>query len=207
MMTITEFYRYFRNPGLLTAETVQPLKEIVASYPSFEAAWVLYLQNLKKLNLAEFENALRLASIHVQERGRLFQLLNTSTVEKPVIAGMDVPTGYQLESPAASDETSGESLGEIARSISRKTRLLDNFQLAREAIERSEIKKIREERAQNAESDDTEELVTETLARIYLNQGHYQKAIGVMEKLSLKYPEKNIYFAGQIEKIKKLLNN
>ena len=50
----------------------------------------------------------------------------------------------------------------------------------------------------------SEELMTESLAKILLRQKKYKKAIKAYKILSLKYPEKNVFFAGQIQKIKKL---
>ena len=46
--------------------------------------------------------------------------------------------------------------------------------------------------------------MTESLAKILLKQKKYKKAIKAYKILSLKYPEKNVFFAGQIQKIKKL---
>jgi len=49
-----------------------------------------------------------------------------------------------------------------------------------------------------------ESLMTETLARIYVEQKNYDKAIQSYKILSLKYPEKSGFFADQIKAIKKL---
>lgn len=54
----------------------------------------------------------------------------------------------------------------------------------------------------------TEELpssVTITLANLYIEQGKFELAIKAFELLSLKYPEKSIYFANEIEKLRKKL--
>jgi hypothetical protein len=42
------------------------------------------------------------------------------------------------------------------------------------------------------------------LARIYIEQKNYKKAIQSYKILSLKYPEKSGFFADQIKAIKKL---
>lgn len=57
----------------------------------------------------------------------------------------------------------------------------------------------------NQEQEDS--LVTETLAKVYLLQKHYTKAIKAFEILKLKYPEKSSFFADQISEIRKLINS
>ncbi len=49
-------------------------------------------------------------------------------------------------------------------------------------------------------------LMTETLAKVYLQQKNYQKALQAYKILILKYPEKSGFFADQIRAIKKLIN-
>ena len=46
-----------------------------------------------------------------------------------------------------------------------------------------------------------------SLARIYIRQGRYRKALDIIERLSRKYPQKNAYFADQIRFLEKLIIN
>jgi hypothetical protein len=52
-------------------------------------------------------------------------------------------------------------------------------------------------------AEDNYDLVSETLAKIYIEQMLYHKAIDTYKKLSLKYPEKSRYFADLIQSIEK----
>ena len=54
---------------------------------------------------------------------------------------------------------------------------------------------------------DEEDCFTETLAKIYIKQRRYSKALEIIKKLSLKYPKKNAYFADQIRFLEKLIIN
>jgi len=76
-----------------------------------------------------------------------------------------------------------------------------NFPIKREKA--SFYSPIKMARLSVQEDDD---LVTETLANIYVHQQHFEKAIKAFEKLQLKYPEKSSYFANRIKDIQNQLN-
>ena len=61
--------------------------------------------------------------------------------------------------------------------------------------------------AEQTEPEDEENYFTETLAKIYVKQQRYDKALEIIKKLNLKYPKKNTYFADQIRFLEKLIIN
>ncbi|MCF4100132.1 hypothetical protein L1I30_00495 [Gillisia sp. M10.2A] len=87
----------------------------------------------------------------------------------------------------------------------RKFELIDDF------ISKSpKIKPGKSSGTVNIAKDRTtppEALMTETLARVYLEQNNYKKAIQAYKILILKNPEKSGFFADQIRAIKKLQEN
>ena len=61
--------------------------------------------------------------------------------------------------------------------------------------------------APSAEEPAAEELLSETLSKIYIQQQHYDKALRIIRSLSLNYPEKNRFFADQIRFLERLIEN
>lgn len=59
----------------------------------------------------------------------------------------------------------------------------------------------------DGDSDLDDSFFTESLAKIYIKQGKYHKAIEIIKKLSLNYPKKSIYFAEQIKELEELIIN
>ncbi len=49
---------------------------------------------------------------------------------------------------------------------------------------------------------ENKEVLSETLAKLYAQQGHREKAITMYRRLGLAFPEKSAYFAAAIEKLK-----
>lgn len=58
-----------------------------------------------------------------------------------------------------------------------------------------------------ASLQERDDLMTETLAGIYIKQGHFSKAMDIFDRLRLKYPEKSVYFARRIKALEEDINN
>ena len=87
------------------------------------------------------------------------------------------------------------------KKLSRKE-LIDKFILENPSISRPKAEFYNPISVAQNSIIDQENIVSETLAKIYEKQGYFEKAISIYEKLGLKYPEKSRYFAAQIERLR-----
>lgn len=90
---------------------------------------------------------------------------------------------------------------EKPKKLSRKE-LIDKFILENPSISRPKAEFYNPISVAQNSIIDQENIVSETLAKIYEKQGYFEKAMSIYEKLGLKYPEKSRYFAVQIERLK-----
>ncbi len=81
--------------------------------------------------------------------------------------------------------------------------LIEKFIKDEPQIRAPRSEKLDTENKARKSAEDNLDLVSETLAHIYIDQMLFHKAIDTYKKLSLKYPEKSTYFAGQISDLEK----
>lgn len=113
-------------------------------------------------------------------------LLETETEEEHIVEGEDKP---QLRGQSLIDNFINNEKGKI--------------QLKEEPEFVPEI----EDTSDDESSPTDEGYFTETLAKIYIKQGRYEKALEIIKRLDLNYPKKNAYFADQIRFLEKLIIN
>ena len=108
------------------------------------------------------------------------------------------------ESPkkdTAKSEEATETPEDSSHSTDKVVDLLDQFIKTKPKIKRQEREFFNAEKQGLKSIEDNSEIVTETLARLFLKQGHPSRAVDVYEKLRLQNPEKDAYFARLIEEI------
>jgi hypothetical protein len=116
---------------------------------------------------------------------------------------------FQLDESDQTQEKTKVVQDEIITEVTEeKVDLIEKFIKVNPTIQpRNDISTAQNDLAElnDTSENENDEFITETLSRIYLKQGHLQKAIDSFRRLSLKFPEKSVYFAEQIEEIKKML--
>ena len=90
------------HPEQLNADTLYELREVVARYPYYQAARLMFLQNLFLLHDASFGEELRKAAAFVPDRRVLFRMVEGRNYEVPAASG-DVTS--QPEEDSAADRT------------------------------------------------------------------------------------------------------
>ena len=230
------FNGYIKNADNLTGESVRPLTELVADFPFCQSARLLLSTALYKEKDVRYETELRTTAVYAGNRSilrkRIYRTGETKTrivlpdehVEKPV-------TEVKFEKTEPEKQTAGvdkyeelkrivrERIAQIEREQAQKTgkqkplsektkkELVDEFIKNEPSISRQRGTFFNPVEAARTSVVDQENIISETLAKIYLDQGYYDKAIKTYEKLSLKFPEKSAYFAALIKKAEKGLES
>lgn len=132
-------------------------------------------------------------------KGRLPVELNFSPSFKP--NGNEEASSNEKKTPEYSGPLTDESPSNRDRRTSA-SELIERFIEEEPTISRiGDIEIPTGDLAATGTADD-QEWVTETLAQIHEKQGNKSSAIGIYEKLALRFPEKSNYFASLIQKLK-----
>ena len=212
-----------QHPERLDRDTLYELRSMLALYPYYQNVRLLMLQNLYLLHDPTFDEELpKKEDTEPQQaphESRTLSLIDTflDSIPKeeekpaepkrkptPADAAVDY-VAYLLETEgdqAAEEESIPEMPGQdlidsFIKSDKRK------FVLNEEPLLSPPVESV----AENESEEPEEEYFTETLARIYIKQGRYSKALEIIQRLSLQVPKKNAYFADQIRFLEKLIIN
>ena len=169
------------------------LKKILNTYPYFQSVSAHLLKSLKIQEKESFNELLPKTALLSYNRRILRDWLFTSEE-------INTPDTSKIEKYSFLDWF--DIINDEVPKVEKKLDLIDEFIKNSPKIEFSE-----EEKSDNEITIDTkikDELITETLAKIYVTQKKFNKAIKAYDILSLKYPKKSSFFADQINYIKKL---
>ena len=227
-MQSKQFIKHIRNPHKIDKEDLLGLNNLCQEYPYCSSLHKLRLKALKQAGSEKYNKELKMTAAISGNRSLLFEYitqnsfkLNKNEVVKEIIT--NPKEIIQLGKPLQFDKSEKHSFSEWlklthVKPINRndhsdkKPKLKPTQKTTKivEFIKASKNKKLQKKEffspTNSALESSTENnnLMTETLARVYLEQGHYEKAITAYEILSLKYPQKSSLFANQIKAIKQI---
>jgi len=218
MSNLIESIQASRN---IKAEDVATIDSLLLEFPYYQTAQLLLTKGLLNTNSIRYNLQLKKAAAYSLDRKQLFTLITQNKIRPKAVPMLEkektksIPEELELGKPLDFNEGEKHSFSEWMalskiKKIDRKpkpqqTDLINKF-INKEIIIRKPKKEafFKAEDVAKESLVENNELVTPTLAKVYLEQEHYEKAILAYEKLSLKYPEKNSFFANQIKLINKL---
>lgn len=210
-----------QNHDKLNAETLHMLAETVERYPYFAAARMLYLRNLYGQNDIRFGKEMRKAALFFSDRSTLFDMAEENRLparpqpltqklqqENRTISLIDAFLSSQPEEDENKNiDVTTDYVSYLLREEEKQqkhspSQIIDEF-----LQQRKENGTTTQETPPEQEEQQENSYFTETLAKIYVRQRRYDKALEIIKKLSLKFPKKNTYFADQIRFLEKLIIN
>ena len=211
------------------------LRLIVGKYPYFDVARLLMLKNLYLLHDIEFGKEMRKAAMYLKNRWPLFELMagygvvvDSEPVKEDVAVDRTMELIDAFLGTLPSDSFSLEAEGAAAVDYVsaylkpaadcapvpelRGQSLIDDFLAGdNERITLDMNADFDYSDLQMASVSDESVIenssFTETLANIYIKQGKYEKAVEIIKRLCLEYPNKNRYFADQIRFLEKIIKH
>ena len=171
------------------------LKKILNSYPYFQFVSAYLLKTLKIQGKESFNELLPKTALLSNNR----KLLRDWLISSQEIV---TPENSKMEKYSFLDWF--DIINDEVPKVEKKLDLIDQFIKNSPKIEFSNDEKTETQIMIDTKIKD--QLITETLAKIYVSQKKFNKAIKAYDILSLKYPKKSSFFADQIVYIKKLKN-
>lgn len=215
---------WIENPELMDRHSQNDLRILMRNYPCFAGAQVLLLKLMEQENDLNFSEELFKTSLMVPNRKALYYFMKELPYPPEADNSKD-QSDFGLVDQFLEDysgdreelqtempdyfQLSAYLPGQISSQSEKQTEpdLIDKF--LDKPAEHIQVDKTEEEQSPETSPADEypESSFTETLAKIYLKQGKYEKALEIFNKLLLKYPEKSIYFADQIRFLDKLIHH
>ena len=206
-MTTDDIILWIKQPELLNASTLYELRTMVARYPYFQTLRLLYLKNLYLLHDETFGPELRKSALFVADRSKLYYLIEGDKLAVKPAKGIKALAPEQKEEP--NENRTLSLINSFLAEVSDDQTVNDELNLSpltQEYVLTDD--NIGNEETVESEAEELDDsYFTETLAKIYIKQRRYGKALEIIRKLNLKYPKKSIYFADQIRFLEKLVIN
>ena len=176
--------------------TLDELTGVVSIYPWYGAARVQLFRRMSEMG-ALSSSQISQTSLYVGSRRILFNILNAGRKADCQDRSRTIPEQKQPQQPS-----SGRIFIVGGDYFSREQ--YDQAREPQDGIFSRFASKPRDEGYEDPLTEfSLDDIYTETLAQIYLDQDYPDQAIDIYSKLSLRYPEKSVYFATLIEEINK----